>query len=69
MVILCFRTVSKTSRIQQNLYNTIQLGVIVPTEDGQLEYKKPNIDINYCPICGNHVEGANYCSHCGFKVK
>ena len=69
MVILCFRTVSKTSRIQQNLYNTIQLGVIVPTDDGQLEYKKPKIDINYCPICGNHVEGANYCSHCGFKVK
>lgn len=71
MVILCFRTVNKTSRIQQNLHNTIQIGIIVPREDGQIEYKNPyaNKTVNYCPICGNNVEGANFCSHCGFKLK
>ena len=71
MVSLCFRTVSKTSKIQQNLYSTIQIGVIVPTDNGQIEYKNPyaNKEVNYCPICGNDVKGANYCSHCGFKLK
>ena len=71
MVVLCFRTVSRTSKIQQNIHNTIQIGVIVPTEDGQIEYKNPyaNKEVNYCPICGHDVRGANYCSRCGFKLK
>lgn len=71
MLILCFRTVNKISKIQRNITNTIRIGTIIPTEDGQLIYKSPykNSKINYCPLCGTDVRGDNYCSHCGFKIK
>ena len=24
---------------------------------------------DFCPICGSHVDGYNYCPKCGFKIK
>lgn len=71
MVVLCIVTVTKTSKIQQNLDTNLNTGVLKTTDTGQLIFSAPTSskEIHYCPICGNHVDGDNYCSSCGFKIK
>lgn len=70
MVVICIITVSRTSKIQQNLDNHLNTGVISTTDTGGLIYNNSDSEkLNYCPICGTHVEGFNYCPRCGFKIK
>ena len=57
MLVISFITVNKMYKNKKNINNVIKTGVI------------PKDINNYCPICGNNVEGVNYCSKCGFKVK
>lgn len=70
MVVMCLVTVSNMSKIQHNLDNSVNTGVIYTTDTGEL---LANItrgeEIKYCPVCGSKVEGFNYCSNCGFKIK
>lgn len=71
MVVLCILTVNKTSKIQQNLDTNLNTGVLRTTDTGQLVFSAPTTseEIHYCPVCGNHVDGYNYCASCGFKIK
>ncbi len=71
MVVICILTVNKTSKIQQNLDTNLNTGVLKTTDTGQLIFSSINTqeEIHYCPICGNNVDGCNYCSGCGFKIK
>ena len=72
MVVMCLLTVSKTSKIQKNLDNNLNTGVIKTTDTGELVFtplNSINKNIHYCPLYGNHVDGYNYCSKCGFKIK
>ena len=72
MVVLCILTVNRTSKIQQNLDNNLNTGIITTSDTGQLVFTPLNSikeDIHYCPLCGNNVDGDNYCSKCGFKIK
>ena len=71
MVVLCILTVNKTSKIQQNLDTNLNTGVLRTTDTGQLVFSAPTTseEIHYCPVCGSHVEGYNYCASCGFKIK
>lgn len=69
MVVLCFITISKTSKIQKNLNNNINTGVIT-YNNGVLSYQPvEKKEINYCPVCGHYVKEYNYCPSCGFKIK
>lgn len=74
MVLICIRTVGNVSKIQQNLYNTIETGIIT-NNNGYIQYSQPVSElipittINYCPICGNKVQDYNYCPYCGFHMK
>lgn len=70
MVFLCIITVNKMSKIQQNLDNNLNTGVLKTTKEGQLVFTSVTTDeVHYCPLCGNNVDGCNYCSKCGFKIK
>ncbi len=73
MVVICFITVNKTAKVQQNLTNNLNTGVIARNEQGVLYYKpvstESNKVINYCPICGRRNRGGNFCAGCGFKLK
>ena len=72
MVIMCLLTIGRTSKIQQNLDNNLNTGIIKTTDTGELVFTPLNRikkDIHYCPLCGNNVDGDNYCSRCGFKIK
>ena len=72
MVVLCIITVNRMSKIQHNVDNYLNTGVIKTTDEGQLVFTPLNSktkDINYCPLCGSHVDGYNYCPRCGFKIK
>ena len=71
LVVLCFKTVNKMSKIQGRINTNLQTGVIVinkeslmvPQDDSTFE------EANYCPICGKQVKGFDYCPYCGFKLK
>lgn len=69
MVVLCFITVSKTSKIQKNIDENVSSGVVVLNNDGILTYQNTKREINYCPVCGKYVKEFNYCPRCGFKIK
>ncbi|MBQ9018893.1 MAG: PrsW family intramembrane metalloprotease [Bacilli bacterium] len=72
MVVLCFITINKMSKIQYNLDKNLNTGVISTDKTGQLVFSNPisiNKEINYCPICGSPVKDYIYCSKCGFKIR
>lgn len=72
LVTVCLITVSRMSKIQANLDTNLNTGIITTTEAGELVFtpiNNVNKDIHYCPLCGNNVDGDNYCSKCGFKIK
>lgn len=70
MVVLCFITVSKTSKIQKNISDNVSTGVISLDNNGILTYTtEVKKKINYCPVCGHYVKEYNYCPGCGFKIK
>ena len=74
MVIYCFKTVNKMSKIQQSITTNVEKGNIVGDKNGNIMYNTSNIvgdnkNVNFCPICGTKVEGYNFCPSCGFKVK
>ena len=70
MVVICIITVNKTSKIQKNLDNNLNTGMIKTTDAGELIFTPMHSsgeDIHYCPLCGSHVDGCNYCPSCGLK--
>lgn len=71
MVVICILTVNKMSKIQQNVDNNLNTGVLKTTDTGQLVFTSisSSEEIHYCPVCGNNVDGYNYCARCGFKIK
>ncbi len=72
LVVICLLTISKVSKIQQNLDNNLNTGMITTTDTGELVFTPLNSvkeEIHYCPLCGNGVNGCSYCSRCGFKIK
>ena len=71
MVVLCIITVNKMSKIQQNVDNNVNTGVLKTSDTGQLVFTSVSSgeEIHYCPVCGNNVDGCNYCARCGFKIK
>jgi len=71
MVVLGIVTINKMSKIQQNLDTHLDTGILKTTDTGELVYTSvaSSGEIHYCPLCGNNVDGCNYCSHCGFKIR
>ncbi len=71
MVILCFTTVNRISKIQQNVNTNVANGVIKSDNQGQIHYQAQEdvSPIHFCPVCGKSVEGFNFCPSCGFRVK
>lgn len=72
MVVIGILTVNRMSKIQYNLDTNLNTGMIKTTDAGELVFVPFNSskeDIHYCPLCGNNVDGDNYCSRCGFKIK
>ena len=71
MVVLGIVTINKMSKIQQNLDTHIDTGILKTTDTGELVYTDvvSSGEIHYCPLCGNNVDGCNYCSHCGFRIR
>ena len=69
MVLFCFNTVNRISKVQQTINTSISQGAITEV-NGQVQVSKEVVNnIKYCPVCGKYVEGSNYCSRCGFKIK
>ena len=69
MVVFCFNIVKRMSSVQENINLGIKKGTIAMVE-GQVQVETPTVNnVKYCPVCGKYVEGSNYCSGCGFKVK
>lgn len=70
MVIYCFGLVKKMSKVQNNVSVNIENGTIKENKDGFIDLKKNSKEIlKFCPVCGKDVEGANFCSNCGLKLK
>ena len=70
MVVLGILIINKMSKIQQNLDNNLNTGILKTTSDGQLVFTSITSSVvHYCPLCGNNVDGCNYCASCGFKIK
>ena len=71
MVVLGIVTINRMSKIQQNLDTHLDTGILKTTDTGELVYTSvvSSGEIHYCPLCGNNVDGCNYCSHCGFKIR
>ena len=70
MVVLCFFTVFKMSKIQQKLNKNLETGVIFTNPNGLIGYNgETTKEINFCPVCGQSARGYNYCKSCGFKLK
>lgn len=71
MVVTCFIIVDKVSKIQRNVNNNIKSGTIVGDSSGHIHMNNESDtkEVNFCPVCGNHVKGLNFCSSCGFKLK
>lgn len=70
MVVLCFFTVFKMSKIQKRLNQNIQSGAVVTDSNGLISYQgETTREINFCPVCGQPARGYNYCKSCGFKLK
>lgn len=69
MVLFCFNTVKRVSSVQQTLNNSVEVGTIKEV-NGQVQVAPRVVsNIKYCPVCGKNVEGCNYCSRCGFKIR
>ena len=69
MVIYCFSLVNRMSKVQQNLNNNVENGTIIQV-NGKVQINRENVNnIKFCPVCGKNVEGCNFCSRCGFKVR
>lgn len=75
MVIFCFKAVDKISKMQINISNNVSNGNI-KNDHGVIQYNNEvsanwqgSISFNFCPICGQKVNGGNFCSSCGFKLK
>lgn len=71
MVVLCILTVNNMSKIQKNVDNSFNTGILKTTDAGELVFTpmSSNDEIHYCPVCGNNVDGCNYCAKCGFKIR
>lgn len=67
MVVICFITVNRTSKVQQNISNNLAKGNIV-NDNGVAKVTVDNT-INFCPVCGNNVINSNYCGRCGLKIR
>ncbi len=67
MVVICFITVNRTSKVQQNLTTNIKEGNIIQ-DSGKIQLVE-TANINYCPLCGTNVRTGNFCPHCGLKIR
>ena len=82
MVVYCFGTVNRMSKIQRNLTNNVRSGAIT-ANNGVIQYTAPQVQTpnpgvaqapapgvyNFCPICGTQCHGSNFCGSCGYKLK
>ena len=70
MVVYCFGIVKKMSKIQNNISINMENGSIKENKEGFIDFKnKSKEKIKNCPVCGKNVEGVNFCSNCGLKIK
>lgn len=71
MVVICILTINNMSKIQKNVDTNLNTGVLKTDSTGQLVFTSitSSETIHYCPVCGNNVDGFNYCAKCGFKIK
>ena len=69
MVVVCFITVSKVSKMQQKINQNMATGVIEINPAGTIQYSGTPEEKNFCPICGQPAKGFNYCNSCGYKLK
>lgn len=69
MVVMCFKTVNRTAKLQQNLDKQIKSGSIANNQ-GEIQTKIDYSNAKFCPLCGKLIiQGSNFCHHCGFKLK
>lgn len=77
MVVFCFIAVDKVSKMQVSIINNVSNGNIIKDNIGGIQYnnvaKEETVEqqkqFNFCPVCGERVNGGNFCSSCGFKLK
>lgn len=77
MVCVCFKTVDKISKMQQSINNNLSNGSLAGDDGGHIQYVPTGAvgdgtqgqQINFCPVCGRKVNGGNFCSSCGFKLR
>ena len=69
MVVVCFITVSKVSKIQRNVTTNINTGVIVNDGFGHIHLgNSGGSNYNFCPVCGKASDGSNFCGRCGMRL-
>ena len=68
MVVVCFLTVNKISKIQKNVKASVEKGIITADSKGHLEITQ-QIDIHFCPVCGKPAGENNFCTSCGCKLR
>lgn len=69
MVVCCFKMVNKVSKLQHNISTKLSDGSISNNGNGQIVFNSTISEFNFCPICGNNVEGCHYCPSCGFHLE
>lgn len=68
MVVVCFRTVKVVSKIQINVVQNLDDGLISKSE-GHITINNTEQTFSYCPVCGSYIQGYNFCGRCGYKSK
>lgn len=67
-IVICFQIIDKISNVQQTISMSLNTGVLVRDENGELSYHPIKSSESFCPVCGNNVKKDKYCSSCGFRV-
>ena len=66
--VICLYIVFMTSKLQYNISNRIDDGLISVDSNGRAVIKEEHHGkLNFCPICGRKYEGGKFCGGCGNK--
>ena len=69
MVVVCFITVDKISKVQKNVTRNINTGVFVNDGSGHIHLSSgAGEKYSFCPVCGKASDGSNFCGRCGMKL-